>query len=138
MLARRWRRALDERMAAIGLSDATWAPLIHLQGAGDGVNQTDLAARAGLDGSSLVRVLDILAERGLVERRADPVDRRAKRIHLTESGRALTADIREALVEAEDVLLADLTDADLAAMLEAFDRIDRRLQGPREQRGAST
>ena len=88
LLARRWRQALDQRLAEVGLSDATWAPLVHLWESGGGISQKDLAALVGIDGSSLVRLLDILAGRGLVERRMDPADRRTRLVFLTEAGRA--------------------------------------------------
>ena len=45
LLARRWRRLLDRRIAALGLTDATWTPLIHLQMAGDGISQTENASK---------------------------------------------------------------------------------------------
>ncbi|MBL0372324.1 MarR family transcriptional regulator [Rhizobium sp. KVB221] len=131
-LARRWRRAIEERLAAAGLADATWAPLIHLGEAGDGLNQTELAARVGIDGSSLVRLLDMLVARGLVERRPDPIDRRSKRLFLTEAGRAAERDLRAILVRAETELLADLDDAEIASALAVFEKIERRLSPAQE------
>lgn len=128
LLARRWRRLLDRRIAALGLTDATWTPLIHLQMAGDGISQTELAALVGIEGSSLVRVIDILVARGLVERRADPSDRRTRLIVLTEAGHAMLRDIRRVLAEAEAEMLADADEAELAAALALFDRIDGRLR----------
>ena len=86
-LTRQWRRFVEEQLAVSGLTDATWTPLLHLRAWGDGVTQKELAERVGLDGSSLVRLLDILEGKGWVERRADPADRRSKRIFLTEEGK---------------------------------------------------
>lgn len=128
MLARRWRRALDAHLVASGLSDATWVPLVHLHELGDGVTQKQLAARVGLDGSSLVRLLDILSRQGLLERRTDASDARARLVFLTEAGRARVGEIRKALVEAEAEMLQDISDADLAAMLGHFSLIEERLQ----------
>ncbi len=132
LLARRWRRLLDRRIAALGLSDATWTPLIHLQMAGDGISQTELAALVGIEGSSLVRLLDILVARGLVERQADPRDRRTRLIVLTEAGHAMLGDIRRVLDEAEAEMLADASDEELAAALGLFARIDRQLHAMAE------
>ena len=87
-LTRQWRRLVEEQLAASGLTDATWTPLIHLRAWGDGVTQKELAERVGLDSSSLVRLLDILEGKSLVERRADSADRRSKRIFLTTEGHA--------------------------------------------------
>lgn len=128
VLARRWRRQVDTRLAGVGLTDATWTPLIHLSELGDGISQKDLAARVGLDGSSLVRLIDILAERGLVTRRTCDTDRRTNLIFLTEAGHAAVADIRRLLSEAEMEMLADVSDAEIAAMLAAFTRIGARVR----------
>lgn len=139
VLARHWRRAIESSLAAAGLSDATWLPLVHLSQGGDGITQKDLAARIGLEGSSLVRLLDILARKGLVERQIDPLDGRARRIFLTGPGRLRVAEILAELARAEAVLLADIPDSALSAMLEHFARIDARLtqvqaqEGPGEQ-----
>ncbi|MCD2173959.1 MarR family winged helix-turn-helix transcriptional regulator [Rhizobium sp. C4] len=127
MLARRWRRALDAHLVASGLSGATWVPLVHLHESGDGVTQKELAALVGLDGSSLVRLLDILSRQGLVERRTDAADARARLVFLTEAGRARVVEIRRALSEAEAEFLQDISDAELARMLEQFALIEERL-----------
>lgn len=125
-LARRWRRAIDHELAAAGLTDATWTPLIHLSEGGDDISQTELAMRVGLDASSLVRLLDLLEGRGLVERRVDPNDRRARRIVLTPAGKAEVTAILGKLHTVEADLLSDVDDADLATMLAGFARIDAR------------
>ncbi|MFG1478456.1 MarR family transcriptional regulator [Xanthobacter sp. V4C-4] len=127
-VARRWRRALDHRLAAIGLSDASWAPLVHLAERGDGLCQKDLALAVGIDDSTLVRLIDLLAERALVERRPGAHDRRQKRLHLTPAGRAAVADIRAKLARVEDQLLEDLSDAEIDLLMSAFTRIDGRIQ----------
>ncbi|MGE4371971.1 MAG: MarR family winged helix-turn-helix transcriptional regulator [Xanthobacter sp.] len=126
-LARQWRQAVDARLAATGLTDATWAPLVHLQEAGDGISQKDLAARVGIEGSTLVRLLDILVKQELVERHPHEADRRTNRIVLTDRGREVLTSIRRQLSEAEASFLADLSDADLAFMLDVFGRIGARL-----------
>lgn len=127
-LARAWRRAVEQQLAQEGLTDATWTPLVHLAESGDGISQVDLARRVGLDASSLVRLIDILEGRGLVERAADPRDRRARRLLLTEAGRAEVAQIRTRVRALEDRLLADLDDASLDRLCADLGRIDARLR----------
>lgn len=133
LLARRWRRLIEAHLATTGLTDATWLPLVHLDATGGGLTQKELAALVGVDGSSLVRVLDILERDGLIERRRDAADGRARLIHLTESGETRVAKIQTALKTAETAMLVDLSDADLGVMLENFRAIDRRMaerEGP--------
>lgn len=126
-LARRWRRALDERMGALGLSDAAWPPLVHLDRSGDGITQNELAARCGIDGSSLVRLLDMLGERELIELRVSPTDRRSRLVFLTAKGRRLLTSVYRVLREAESAMLRDIDDTRLQATLDMFDRIEQRL-----------
>lgn len=138
LLARRWRRALDIRLADAGLTDATWVPLIHLHQTGGGLTQKELAALAGIDGSSLVRLLDILCRQGLAERRIDERDSRARLVHLTEQGQKRVAEIRQELAKGEQEMLADLSDEDIATMLRSFDSIEYRLTQMQSDRELGT
>ena len=54
----------------------------------DGLRLTDIAGRAGMATQSMGELVDELVRREYIERRADPADRRAKRIYLTAKGRA--------------------------------------------------
>ncbi len=69
--------------------EATAHPLLILSRPGrENVRQGVLADEMGLEGPSVVRLIDLLAAEGLVERREDPTDRRAKVLHLTPAGRS--------------------------------------------------
>lgn len=127
MLSRLWRRTIDQNMAAVGLADISWSPLIHLDESGDGVSQKELASLVGIDGSSLVRLLDTLEQRGHIQRHPDPGDRRIKLVMLTDAGRRAVRDIRRHLRTIEQQMLQDLTDEQLAVMLEAFEIIQQRI-----------
>ena len=74
----------------------------------DGQRLNELAARAGMTPQSMGELVDDLELRGYVERRADPADRRAKRVHLTEKGRATRAVAAQAVTEMEGRLEAVL------------------------------
>lgn len=134
MLARRWCHEVEAFLAEAGLSDATWAPLVHLREGGDGQSQKHLAARLGIDASSLVRLLDILERQSLIERRPDQHDGRARQVYLTPEGEARVAHIRNLLWQAEELFLADLSDKEAQVMLDCFDRIDARIT---DSRGAA-
>jgi DNA-binding MarR family transcriptional regulator len=69
---------------------------------------------------SMGELVDDLEKRGYVEKHADPGDRRAKRVHLTEKGRATRAVAAQAVTEMEgrlEALLGDATYVRLRAML---------------------
>ena len=128
LLARRWRQVLDAHLATVGLSDATWVPLVHLQACGGGIIQKDLATLVGIDSSSLVRLLDILSRQGLIERRVDAADGRARLVHLTTAGEQRVTEIRRELARSEAEMLTDFSDEEIAVMLGQFGRLDQRLQ----------
>ncbi|MGQ3214521.1 MAG: MarR family winged helix-turn-helix transcriptional regulator [Shinella sp.] len=129
LFARRWRRSIEAHLAVAGLTDATWVPLVHLKETGGGITQKELAALVGVDGSSLVRVLDILAREGLIERRRDEADGRARLIYLTPEGEGRVGEIRQELGRAEEAILLELSDRDITSMLTHFEAIDRRMLG---------
>ncbi|MDR6756970.1 MarR family transcriptional regulator for hemolysin [Mycoplana sp. BE70] len=133
LLARQWRGAIEKRLEEAGLTDATWKPLVHLAAAGDGITQKDLASLVGVDGSTLVRLLDILSEKGLIERRTGRADRRAKQLFLTSAGRAAVADIRSQLEGAEAELLKEIGDEEIATVLDVLTRIAARLEQLQEE-----
>lgn len=135
-VSRLWRRILDQRMSASGWTDISWAPLIHLDESGDGISQKALAALVGMDGSTLVRLLDKLEEKGQIERRADAEDRRTKKVFLTESGRQEVAAIRSELHAIEAEILVDVSDRQITSMLTALTRIQDRLNEAGKSRDA--
>ena len=71
-------------------------------------SQLALAHRLGVDRTVMTYLLDDLEAAGLIERRADPADRRARRILATARGRETLADAARRLRAAEDQLLAGL------------------------------
>lgn len=114
LLTRRWRQVLDSEFQAVGLTDATWRPLLHLHLLGDGVRQKDLAASIGIEGPSLVRLIDTLVIKGLIRRSEDGTDRRAKQLCLTPEGQLVVAQIREIVTLLENELLSPFSDGEIA------------------------
>jgi DNA-binding MarR family transcriptional regulator len=87
-------------------------------------SQLALAQHLGVDRTVMTYLLDSLAEAGLIERRPDPADRRARRIVATARGRVLLDGLSERLRAAEDQLLAGLDDdADRAAFRSLLQRV---------------
>lgn len=132
-LARQWRRAIDHELVSLNLTDATWRPLIHLHLVDQPIRQKDLAAKLGLDGSSVVRLLDILAADGLLERTDDAADRRAKLLRLTDAGHALARRVHGRIQEFEMALLRDVDDSDISRFSAVFDRIEAELDPERSK-----
>ena len=91
------------------------------------MTQKDLALLVGVNDSSLVRVLDILERQGLIERRSSESDGRARLVYMTAEGEQRVANIRRELSKGEQILLADLAEAEISAMLQSFHIIDQRI-----------
>lgn len=123
-ISRLLRREADAAVKRYGLSEATVLPVIQLSRMGDGVRQNTLTARLGIEAPSLVPQLDALEEAGYLARRADPTDGRAKMLYLTAQGRMLVKKIDPVLGEIRQELLAEISDADLAACLSVLERIE--------------
>jgi len=133
---RQWRRAVDLALSSHGISEACAAPLLWIGRLGGGVRQVVLASHVGIEGPSLVRLLDQLETLGLVVRRDDPADRRAKGLYLTDEGSALAARMEAVLDELRGRIMQDVSKADLEAavrVLQAFDNIDATQTGALEK-----
>ncbi len=125
-LARIWRRESDQALSDHGLSYATAIPLLVLSRQGENVRQGVLADELGIEGPSLVRLIDLLQAEGLVERREDPTDRRAKTLHLTKAGDAKVEETNRVLRRVRASLLKDIGPEELAITFETLQRIERR------------
>lgn len=123
-LGQEWRRKVDTEMQQFGLTDATWRPLFYLGRHGDGMRQKDLAALLDIEAPSLVRLLDTLESQGLLERREEGEDRRAKTVHLSPQGAATYRRLETVYARLSNRILRDVSAADMAATRRLFRRIE--------------
>lgn len=79
--------------------------------------QAALAAAIGADKTRLIPVLDELQDRGLIERRPDPADRRARLLSVTPGGKRLRESVQRDIQHREERLLSRLPPGDRAAFL---------------------
>jgi DNA-binding MarR family transcriptional regulator len=107
-----------ERLSAVNLSPphAGILRVVHTSG---GISQQSLAEHLRILPSRLVVLIDELEERGMVERRADPADRRSYALHLSDKGRDTIKAIGRVARDHQDALLASLStqERDLLASL---------------------
>lgn len=126
-VARLLRTYADQKAAQFGMTRAKWAVLARLDRA-EGLKQSELADMLDLHPISLTRLLDGLCDNGLIERRADPEDRRAKRLYLKPAARPLLerlTTVGEALMERA---LEGLDEARLAALHTDLTRLKTNLR----------
>ncbi|MDB5449344.1 MAG: MarR family transcriptional regulator [Phenylobacterium sp.] len=127
-VARIYRREVNRALAEHGLSDARALPVLHIARAGGGIRQGVLAEELGVEGPSLVRILDQLCAAGLVERRDDLKDGRAKTLHLTAEGEGLAAVVEDAVQVLRSRLLAGVSQADLTTTLRTIAAFEAALE----------
>lgn len=87
------RKAFDRRAVGLGVTRAQWKVLFRLTRQ-PGLRQIELADMLDIEPITLSRIVDRLEEGGLVERRADPSDRRAWRLHVTARAQPFIAKLR--------------------------------------------
>jgi MarR family transcriptional regulator for hemolysin len=124
LAGRQWRKIAREVAAEHGVSEAASAPLIWVERLGADVRQIGLADAIGIDGASLVRLLDELQDSGLITREPDPADRRANAVNLTDAGSAIVAEINEALPALRLDVFANVSRKDIEATLRDYAAIE--------------
>ena len=87
------RKAFDRRAVGMGVTRAQWKVLFRLERQ-PGLRQIELADMLDIEPITLSRIIDRLEEAALVERLADPSDRRAWRLHVTAQAQPLIEKLR--------------------------------------------
>jgi DNA-binding MarR family transcriptional regulator len=119
--SRRWQ----ERMQAMGL-DPREVVVLRMVAADPGRSQRSLGPALQVRTSHLVAVIDALETRGLLERRANPSDRRANALHLTPHGHAALAEVMQVSVEHENELTEGLSSTERTALESVLARMASR------------
>lgn len=87
----------------------------------DGITQSELIARIGVEPPTVTKALQRLERAGYLRR--EPGPGRTRTVHLTEAGRALRAPVEQAWREADALLTARLTEVEVARLAELLGRI---------------
>lgn len=124
LAGRQWRKLTREVAAQHGVSEAASAPLLWIERLGSDVRQNALADAVGIEGASLVRLLDELQSHGLITRVPDPADRRANAVNLTGEGLAVVRAVNNALTALRLDVFASLPRKDIEAALRVFSAIE--------------
>ncbi|MFG1805071.1 MarR family winged helix-turn-helix transcriptional regulator [Streptomyces sp. NPDC049040] len=105
-------------LAPLGINPRQYG-LLSLLGERDGLSQHQLCGPLNIHRNVMVDLVDELEQRGLVERRRHPADRRAHALHLLPAGRQLHAEA-EVLVDRFEAKLLGGLDVDEAATFVAL------------------
>jgi MarR family transcriptional regulator, transcriptional regulator for hemolysin len=86
-------------------------------------SQLELARNVGIEGPTMTRHLDGLEQSGLVERKRDPVDRRAVQVQLTRAGHALHGRLLKAVIAFNQQLRTGLSGDDVETLRRVLGRL---------------
>ena len=87
--------------------------------------QTALAEAIGADKTRIIGTLDELQQRGYIERRPDPDDRRVRLLEITPAGRAVKNAVQSDIQRGEERWLAELTAEERKVFLRVLERLTR-------------
>jgi MarR family transcriptional regulator for hemolysin len=110
------RTYADQKARLHGMTRAQWAVLLQLERR-EGLKQSDLAECLDIQPITLTRLVDRLCDNGLIERRPDPNDRRAKLLYLTAAARPLLERIAAQVEELAETVLAGVEPAAVGVLL---------------------
>jgi DNA-binding MarR family transcriptional regulator len=125
-VSRLFRRSFDARARKIGVTRPQWQVLVILR-RNAGINQGGLADLLEVEPITVGRMIDRLQEAELVERRPDPADRRAWRLHLTEKANQLLDQLRPLADDTLDDALEGVSEAERAQLKATLDRMRQNL-----------
>ena len=109
------RTVVDNALRPVGLTRSQWWVLANLSRDNSrGMMQTELAKVMDVGKVTLGGLIDRLEASGLVRRQADPTDRRAKRVVMTQKGSKLLADIQEIASEVNSRIMSGIPRNDIA------------------------
>ncbi len=133
-VARLMRRAFDERAREIGVTRPQWLVLSVLQ-RHEGIKQGGLAEILEVEPITAGRMIGRMQEAGLVERREDSTDRRARRLYLTDRGREIIERLQPLAVETSDEALKGVSAQDKAQLARILEMMLENLTGRPGGRG---
>ena len=136
-ISRSYKAACDRIAAQFGLTQAVAWPIVAISRIGEGVRPGIIADAVGIEPSSVVRLIDLLADSGLIERRDDENDRRAKLIFLTAEGRKKAKQFETALIPLRRELLKGLTDKELDTCIHVFKTLGASIERQKARRKAA-
>jgi MarR family transcriptional regulator for hemolysin len=132
-VARLLRTCADHKAGEFGMSRAQWAVMVRLE-RHQGLKQSELAEMLEIQPITLTRLVDRLCDNGLIERRPDPDDRRAKRLFLTPAARPVMDRLDALGQELLGAAVEGLTPADVELLSAKLGLIKHNLRRMLENR----
>ena len=126
-VARLMKTYADQRARHLGISRAQWGVLMRID-RHEGLKQSELADICDLQPITLTRLLDRLADNGLIERRADPNDRRANRLYLKPAAKPLLDRLSDLGADMMETVLHGVSPTSIERMLKELSAVKGNLR----------
>ena len=126
--ARAWRQAVDRRLKHLGLSQASWMTIAVAAKARTPLSQSELADRLGVEGATMVAMVDRLVKAGFVARQPSKSDRRINRVVVTEAGSRLYVTVKTEAAAVRKELLAHIDPKGLALATELLETLQQLIE----------
>lgn len=123
LTSRALRMAIDRRLKYLGLSQASWVAVAAIAGAESPLSQSELAQRLGVEGATVVTMVDRLVKIGLVLRIPTPADRRKKLLVVTDEGKALYEKVRTEADALGKEILEDVDARDMQVAMRVLEKV---------------
>ena len=122
--SRAWRQAVDRRLKYLGVSQASWMTIAVAAKARAPLSQSELADRLGVEGATMVAMVDRLVKAGFVIREPSTTDRRIKRVVLTQAGSLLYDKVLTEAAAFRKELLANIDPKALLVATELLEGLE--------------
>jgi len=126
--ARAWRQAVDRRLKCLGLSQASWTTIAVAAKARSPLSQSELADRLGVEGATMVAMVDRLVKAGLIVRQPSKTDRRINRVVITEAGNRLFDTVKTEAAAVRKELLTHVDPKKLSVATELLEALQELIE----------
>ena len=125
-VARLLRTVFERRVRSLGLTRAQWVTIARIH-RHPGLSQSEVADLLEIEKATAGRLIDRMEAKGWIERRADPLDRRINRLHLTGEAKRMYALIWPIAQETVDDALSDLSTSERKTLSRLMQGVKGRL-----------
>jgi DNA-binding MarR family transcriptional regulator len=126
--ARRWRKVANDRLKPLEQTMAQWETLYLVAYSGEELNQSQLSRLLGVHGPTMLRMLDSLARRGLIERQQSHEDLRVTINRITPRGRTVISRIMRLSNELRREVLSNVDEHELRIAVKVMGQMLRTLE----------
>lgn len=126
--AKGYVKAIDSRLREkVGVTVGQWKVLVMLVDQ-NGLTQKEIADRLGLDGATLIPIIDKMEEERLVVRKVDSRDRRNNRIYRTDRADALWDNMVQCVSDIKEISLRGIPDENIKILRDTLENIWQNLR----------